>query len=77
MCVLCVNSNGCSGMGRRPKKSLMAAATDGRAVVKTSVDCPGNTGNVELAGEAGANTRQPTLPANATRHTATVPAKHV
>ena len=76
MCTSCGKSNGCSAMGRRPKKSFTAAATVGRAVVNTPVDWPGSTGSTEsLAGEAGANRLQPTLPANAARHTATIPTK--
>jgi hypothetical protein len=49
-CTLCGNSIGCTGSGRRFMKSFSAAPNDGRAVVKTSVLCPGSTVAVDAAG---------------------------
>src|SRR5215216_4759376 len=57
------NSSGCSGAGRQPRKSLSAAATVGRAVVKTALLCPGSSGPVLVDVGVLSSSRQPMLPA--------------
>src|SRR5688572_18025012 len=61
--MLCGNSSGCCGSGRRSKNSFIAAATVGRAVVNTPVLCPGRV-VAWAGGAAGSSSRQPMLPAS-------------